>query len=80
MTTIPCKPKSCGDNNRANTIIVAVCTTNFAPCAETAATPPTTDFRLRSATDGCAERDDARTNPRSNVFEDKAVLLVQSLA
>ncbi|HEY2170296.1 MAG TPA: hypothetical protein VGJ30_11770 [Candidatus Angelobacter sp.] len=54
MTTIPCKPKSCGDNNRANTIIVAVCTTNFALGAETAATPPSTDFRFRSATDGCA--------------------------
>jgi hypothetical protein len=54
MTTIPRKPKSCGDNNRANAIIVAVCTTNLTPCADTAATPPTTDFRFRSATDGCA--------------------------
>jgi len=40
MTTIPCNPKSSGDSNRANTIVVAVCTTNFAPCAETAAISP----------------------------------------
>src|SRR6516165_3409668 len=82
-TAIPCKPQSLGDSSRANAIVVAVCITNFKPCADTVAKTPRTDLCFRSLRGGCASkwyRSQRSLTTLSIYFVIECEMLAQSLA